>query len=199
MTDYDPLKRLGLEEIVEDFGLSCLPQLMTTGDPDTPRLPLVEQGDGSDLEHIQRAICDLEATLNPDQRQQLTTIVAGLCVHMLDTAAIDTLDLEARERRDAQGWVAEGFDAKGLIEDPDGKFDRRAPAAWIQGRAVTFAIRQWRRTPNMRTGEMTALVLNHLTDGLGTKPQSEKTIRKWLKACKPPAASKPGPSKHDDT
>lgn len=157
MTDYDPLARLGLTEIVEDFGLSCLPQLMAKGDPEAPRLPLIEPGDGSDLEHIQRAIFDLEATLNPDQRQQLTTIVAGLCVHMLELAAPDVQEREKREAREA------GTPTKVMQDE-----------AWI------FAVGRWRSDPAIRTGQMALEIHAHLR-AEGYRPPTTKTIREeWM-------------------
>ncbi|GEM_PF-5633266 len=156
MTDYDPLKRLGLTEIIEDFGLAILPQLMAQGDPEAPRLGLIDPGDGNDLEYVQRAIGNLEATLNPDQREQLTTIVAGLCAHMLDLAAPDVLEREAREASKRRG-----------------KLRAMQDEAWL------FATERWRSDPTIRTGQMVADVCAHL-EAQGYKPRGEKRVREWL-------------------
>lgn len=157
MTDYDPLARLGRTELVEEFGLSILPRLMAQGDPEDPRLPLIEPGDGSDLEQVQRAIRDLESTLNPDQRQQLTTIVAGLCVHMLELAAPDVQEREKREAREA-----------------------RTPTQVMLQEAWCYAVKRWRENPTIRTGQMAEEVHAHLITE-GHKPRSVKTIREeWM-------------------
>lgn len=156
MTDYDPLKRLGLTEIMEDFGLAILPHLMAQGDPEAPRLWLIDPGDGNDLEYVQRAIGNLEATLNPEQRQQLTTIVAGLCAHMLDLAAPAVLEYEAREASKIRGKVR-------AMQDE----------AWL------FATERWRSDPTIRTGQMVNYVRAHL-EAQGYKPPGEKRVREWL-------------------
>lgn len=168
MTDYDPLKRLGLTEIVEDFGLAILPQLMAQGDPEAPRLWLIEPGDGSDLEYVRRAIGSLEATLNPAQRQQLTTIVAGLCVHMLELAAPDVLEREEREARAA-----------------------RTQTRLMQNEAWCFALDRWRADPTIRTGKMAVEVHAHLK-AEGYNPPKLKTLREEWMWYRPGAARRSG-------
>lgn len=175
----DPLARLGLAEIVEDFGLSALPRLMTHGDPESPRLAGVAPGDGCDLERVERAIQDLETTLTPEQRQQLATIVTGLCAHLLDVAAPDVLEAEAIDRRDY--WKAMN----------GGEWKRGASPELMQRKARAFAIAQWRADPNIRMGRMVAMVRSHLVS-LELKPPGEMQLREWLKPCAPPVSRRRG-------
>lgn len=170
MTDYDPLNRLGLTEIVEDFGLAILPRLTTQGNPNSPRLAGVLPGDGLDLERVESAILVLEATLNAEQQGQLTTIVAGLCAHLLDAAAGDILEAEARDKRAS------------ALSQSGNEWKRHAPPELLQLKARAFAIAKWRAEPTIRIGTMALMVTAHLIS-LELKPPGLRQLRKILVPC----------------
>lgn len=174
----DPLERLGLAEIVEGFGLSALPRLLTHGDPESPRLAGVLPGDGCDLERVEHAIQDLEATLNPEQCRQLSTIMTGLCAHLLDVAAPDILEVEALDRRDSEKMDG-------------GEWKRGASPELMQRMARAFAIPRWRVTPSIRMGVMVEMVRAQLKS-LELKPPGETQLRAWLKHCAPQEATRQG-------
>lgn len=161
----DPLERLGMTDIVEDFGLaSVLVVGVESGDPATPRLRLLEPGDGDDRGRVVRAIAELEPTLNPEQRQLLTTIVAGTAAHMLDLAApyVQAWDQRSEQRR--QGPAAQ--------------------EAWL------FARTLWAQDPTIRTGAMVAAVREHL-QAQGFRV-CVRTARELVAYLAPPEAKRPG-------
>ncbi len=165
-----PLKRLGLAEMVDTFGLALLPRLTTQGNPDSPRLAGVLPGDGLDIERVENAILALEATLTAEQQGQLTTIVAGLCAHLLDVAAADILEAEARDKR-----------ARALSQSGN-TWKRHAPPELLQMRARAFAIAKWRADPTIRIGMMALMVKAHLTS-LKLKPPGVRQLRAILVPC----------------
>ncbi len=120
-----------------------------------PRLPLIERGEEGELGRVEHAIRDLEARLPPEQRQQLTAVVVGLCAHMLDLAAPD---VQARLRRQGSG---------------------KTPYQRMRGDAWWFATTRWLADPTIRTGEM-AKAMREWLIAEGHRPPQEKRLREWL-------------------
>lgn len=165
----DPMERLGIAEIVEDFGLACVLLVgVESGDPSGPRLRLLDPGDGKDSDRVARAIAELQPTLSPEQRRLLTTIVAGTATHMLDLAEPYVQAWEQRKARRFQGRAYQQRDE-----------------AWF------FARMRWMQDPTIRTGEMAAAVREHLV-AQGFPRVSERTARGLVAYLAPPEARRPG-------
>lgn len=162
------LERLEMAWLVELRGISALATADWTADLDDPRTPAIEPGDGQDAVRLVRAIHTLEPTLNPEQRQLFTAVVAGAFAHAFDLAAPDARAREARER-------------SRLASDTG----RMASAA------LELADRLWGEDPTIRTGEMVAMVQNRLV-AEGFRRPSARAVRGWLECLTPDEAKRPG-------
>lgn len=159
------LERLGLVELVKEWGVTIIPRRIGEGDPECPSLGTIEPGDGYELERVEEFLQKVWSYLSPEQQPDLINLVASIYAHVLDTAA---LDVAARE-----------------------KLDKSTARQNLASLGAGYARMRWREDPNIRVGEMAEYVRDKLIIE-GERPPGIKQIRAWIQWCTPPAAKRPG-------